>query len=66
MVPAIFFNIKNSTTIIHNLATLHMFPSKGNVLHIPYGSYQLRQRETSDTERVFFFFFYNGVLFHEH
>ena len=52
MAPVIFINIKNGTTIIHNITTLQMFPSKGDVLHMPYGSYQPRQRETSDTRRV--------------
>ena len=28
-----------------------MFPSKGDVLHIPYGSYRPRQRETSYTSK---------------
>ena len=37
MAPVIFINIKNGTTIIHNITTLQMFPSKGDVLHIPYG-----------------------------
>ena len=52
MAPVIFINIKNGTTIIHNITTLQMFPFKGDVLHIPYGSYRPRQRETSDTGRV--------------
>ena len=29
-----------------------MFPSKGDVLHIPYGSYRPRQRETSYTSKL--------------
>ena len=51
MAPVIFINIKNGTTIIHNITTLQMFPSKGDVLHIPYGSYRSRQRETSDSRK---------------
>ena len=52
MVIAIFSKHENSTTNIHNLNSHAVFPSKGDILHIPCGSYRPRQRETSNTRKV--------------
>ena len=47
-----FHNIETPLRKYTILTTLQMFPSKGDVLHIPYGSYRPRSRKTSYTRKV--------------